>query len=372
VRAETNRLTEASRPLKLLPVLAALLLAMASCLVGACGSAKQNGTDEPATVEPSDLPALPARGYFKGSLPIAPSGTDIAASYASAADAMEFVPVWGRPTPFYDLAADLSGGYGDLWVEQLIRENGMFPVIQMSFLDTGVTLKTPPGMAGAALGSAEWRQAYKQAALDTVRAARPRYLSLGNEVNRWYEKYGAAAGDPNGFQNWVSLYNEVYDAVKEMSPGTTVFCTFAREIVDELREADLEVLAMFDSSRLDLLVFTSYPYSVRKDSSGAVLSRPVNRPDDIPDDYYSRALAYMPGKSLGFTEIAWTSADFYGGEEAQAAFLTQVAGRLTAGQGADLELLGWCWLYDLSPDQPVGLIRSDGTEKAACAVWESL
>jgi hypothetical protein len=285
---------------------------------------------------------------------------------------MEFVPVWGRPTPFYDLAADLSGDYGDLWVDQLIRDNGLFPVIQMSFLDTGVTLKIPPGMAGATLGSAEWRQSYKQAALDTVRAARPRYLSLGNEVNRWYEKYGAQDGDPNGFQNWVSLYNETYDAVKELSPGTIVFCTFAREMVDGLREADLQVLAMFDPSRLDLLVFTSYPHSVRKDSSGAVLTRPFNRPADIPDDYYSRALVYLPGKALGFTEIAWTSADFYGGEQAQADFLTQVAGRLTTDQGVDLELLGWCWLHDISPVQPVGLISSDGTEKAAYAVWESL
>lgn len=352
-------------------VLATLLLVLASCLATACGS-KETDDSQPATVEPLDSPSMPARGYFKGSLPNAPSPIGLAEAYADAADTMEFVPVWGRPTPFYDLADDLAGGYGSLWVQQLIRDNGMFPVIHMSFLDAGVTLKVPPAMAGATLITSEWREAYKQATLDVVKAARPKYFSLGNEVNRWYEKYGAQAGDADGFQNWVSLYNETYDAVKKLSPNTRVFCTFARETVDQLREADLGVLTMFDPSKLDLLVFTSYPHSVRKDSSGAMLAAPFNRPADIPDDYYSRALDYMPGKTLGFSEIAWTSAAFYGGEEAQADFLSEVVGRLTSGQGADLELLGWCWLYDITPDQPVGLIGSDGTEKAAYTVWRNL
>jgi hypothetical protein len=371
MKAETGYLAKRKRLQRLSLVLAVLLLALELCVGAACSSTEQD-KDQTTTIDPLDSPSTPTRGYFKGSLPNGPSGIDMAEAYASAANAMEFVPVWGRPTPFYDLAADLSGGYGSLWIQQLIRGNGMFPLIHMSFLDARVTLKVPPGLGEATLSSSEWREAYRQAALDVVRAAKPKYFSLGNEVNRWYERYGAQAGDANGFQNWVSLYNEVYDAVKALSPQTKVFCTFAREMVDELREADLQVLTMFDSSKLDLLVFTSYPYSVRKDSNGAVLAKPFNRPTDIPDDYYSRALAYIPGKALGFSEIAWTSADFYGGEEAQADFLTQVAGRLTTGQGANLELLGWCWIYDLSPDQPVGLIRPDGTEKAAYGVWRNL
>ncbi|MDM7999836.1 MAG: hypothetical protein QUS33_07530 [Dehalococcoidia bacterium] len=358
--------------MKLALAFSAALLAMTSCLLSGCGPKKEDSNNPPSVIEPLDSPATPARGYFKGSLPNAPSGMDLGEAYANAAQYMEFVPVWGRPTPFYDLGKDLAGGYGALWVQQLVRENGMFPLIHMSFMETGVTLKAPPGMAGATLASTEWREAYKEAALDVVRASRPKYLSLGNEVNRWYEEYGAETGDDNGFQNWVSLYNEVYDAVKELSPQTKVFCTFAREMVDELREADLKVLTMFDPSKLDLLVFTSYPYSVRKDRTGALLAAPFNRPADIPDDYYSRALTYMPGKPLGFSEIAWTSAAFYGGELSQADFLTHLVGRLTADQGIDLELMGWCWLYDLSPDQPIGLITSDGTEKAAYAVWKGL
>ncbi len=180
-------------------------------------------------------------------------------------------------------------------------------------------------------------------------------------MNRWYERYGADANDPDGFQHFVSLYEEVYDAVKGISPQTKVFCTFAREIVSENREADLEVLSMFNPDKVDLLVFTSYPYAVKG----------INSTSDIPDDY-SRALRYIPNKPMGFSEVGWPSIEFFGGERGQADFIQEVAGRLTRGQGIRLELLGWAWLHDLDGNDCVGLIRRDGTEKLAYRAWKSL
>ncbi len=193
-----------------------------------------------------------------------------------------------------------------------------------------------------------------------MEASRPLYLSVGNEVNRWYEKYGLEGG--NGFSQYVSLYEEVYDAVKWLSPETRVFCTFAREIVSENREADLEALSLFDPEKMDLLVFTSYPHSVQG----------INTPEDIPDDYYSRALEYMPGKPLGFSELGWPSIETFGGEQGQADFIEQVAGRLTIDQGADLHLMSWCWLHDLSDADHTGLIERDGTKKLGYQAWANL
>jgi hypothetical protein len=215
-------------------------------------------------------------------------------------------------------------------------------------------------MKGATLSDPAWREAYKKAVLDIVRAARPKYLSLGNEVNRWYEEYGEDG--PNGFKQYVSLYEEIYDEAKKLSPEIKIFCVFAREIVSENREANLEVLRLFDPSKVDLLVFTSYPYAVRGISS----------PFDVPDDYYSRAADYMPGKPFGFTEIAWPSLDAFGGEQAQAAFIEQAANRLTRGRGIKLRLLGWPWLHDLDENDAVGLIGVDGAEKPAYAAWKNL
>ncbi len=315
---------------------------------------------ESGPVEPVDSAPMPARGFYMGVLPMPAEGQSLDSAYALAAAYSEFVPVWGRPSPFFELADDLSGDWGTTFVEQLVRDRGMFPLVQMSFMDTGMTLKTPPELAGATLSDSAWRKAYRQAALDVVQACRPRYLSIGNEVNRWFEKYGA--GGPNGFENYVSLFSEMYDALKALSPGIVVFCTFAREIVTENREADLSALSLFPGDKLDLLVFTSYPHAVQG----------LNRPESIPDDYYSRALAVVPNKLVGFSEIGWPSLDAFGGEQSQADFIVELGGRLTAGQGIGLHLVGWPWLCDLDSTDHIGLFRRDGTTKPAWEQWKLL
>ncbi len=325
------------------------------------GCLNQNQPEE-SVITPADSPEIPGRGFFMGVLPAPGENQSFEEAYSQASRYSEFSPVWGRPTPFYNLASDLNGGWGETFVEEYVRGNHMFPIIQMSFIGPGVTLVTPPGMEGATLSDTEWRNAYKQASLDVVKASRPLYLSIGNEVNRWYEKYGAEEGDPNGFQHYVSLYEEIYDAVKRLSPETKVFCTFAREIVSENREADLNVLSMFDAHKIDLLIFTSYPYAVQG----------INRPSDIPDDYYSRALDYLPDKPFGFSELGWPSIDAFGGEQGQADFITQVSERLTKEQGVNLELFAWAWLHDLDENDHIGLINRDGTEKLAYGVWKNI
>ena len=315
-----------------------------------------------SVITPADSLEIPARGFFMGLLPIPGNGQSFEEAYRQASQYAEFSPVWGKPTPFYHLAEDLSGSWGKTFVEQYIRGNGMFPLIHVSFIGRGVTLLAPPDVEDPALSTPEWRNAYKQAVLDVVRASRPLYLSIGNEVNRWYEKYGAKENDPNGFQHYISLYEEIYDAVKDLSPETKVFCTFAREIVSENREADLTILERFNPAKMDLLVFTSYPYAVRG----------INRPADIPPDYYSRIQEHVPDKPIGFSELGWPSMEAFGGERGQADFIAEVAGRLTRGQGMNLHLFGWAWLHDLDENDHLGLIRRDGTEKLAYRVWRDL
>ncbi len=330
----------------------------ASAFLAACGVAP-TPTPEPEQLVPIDSAQLPSRGFFMGMLPTPARGQSFEDAYAQAARYSEFVPVWGKPTPFYNLASDLGGSWGQIFVKQLIRGNGMFPIIHLSFIGSGVTLITPPGMGTATLSDPAWRAAYKQAALDVVKASRPRYLSLGNEVNRWYEKYGHDG--PNGFTNYVSLYEEIYETVHELSPDTRIFCVFAREIVSENHEANLEVLRLFDANKMDLLVFTSYPFALGR-----------THPAMIPDDYYSIASNYMPGKAFGFSEIAWASLEALGGEQAQADFIVQATTRLTRDRGINLHLFGWSWLHDLNENDAVGLIKIDGTEKLAYAAWKNM
>lgn len=314
------------------------------------------------TITPADSPELPDRGFFIGILPVLGDGQSFEEAYSQAAQYSDFSPVWGRPTPFFSLADDLSGSWGQTFMQSNIRKNGMFSLIHVSFIGSNVTLVTPPSMENANLRDKTWREAYKQAVINVVKSSKPLYLSIGNEVNRWYEKYGAEEDNPNGFQHFVSLYEEIHDAIKKLSPETKVFCTFAREIVSENREADLSVLSMFNHEKMDLLVFTSYPDAVKG----------INKPSDIPDNYYSKALIYLPDKPVGFSELGWPSMEVFGGEQAQADFITQVARRLVRGQGMNLHLFGWAWLHDLDENDHIGLIERDGAEKLAYEVWKNL
>jgi hypothetical protein len=206
-------------------------------LLPACTGTGSGGNNAGTVITPADSPEVPARGFFKGVLPIPGNGQRLVDSFEQAARDAEFVPVWGsgiQDSDFWDLPKVLSDS-GEIFLDGLIRGKGLFPLIHFSFMDedpeTGAEiLRVPPGMESASLSDRDWRDAYKQAVLETTRVARPLYLSVGNEVNRWYEEYGAEDGDPNGFQNFVTLYEDIYASVKELSPETNVFCVFAREI----------------------------------------------------------------------------------------------------------------------------------------------
>lgn len=320
-------------------------------------------------VTPKDSPALPPRGFFMGILPIPGDDQPMEDAYAQAAQYAEFVPVWPAGTGasgFWDYPDKLRGWWGTTFVEGYIRGNGMFPLIHFSFMDKdesgNLILQTPDTMTNATLSNQEWRTLYIKSILEVVAAVKPLYLSTGNEVNRWYEAYGADADNPNGFQHFVSLHEEIYDAVKKISPETKVFCVFSREIVNENREADLSVLDFFDPATLDVLVFTSYPYAVKG----------ILTPSDIPDDYYAAASQHMPGKPFGFSELGWPSLEVFGGEQGQADFLFNVADRLTVKQGISLHLYGYCWLHDVDEYDSTGLIKRDGTEKLAYLAWKEI
>jgi hypothetical protein len=302
------------------------------------------------------------KGFLMGFLPIPSDGQTFEELYRAIPKYCDFVPVWGKPSPFYQLASVLSGNWGDIFIEEYIHGNSLIPLVNLSFLGEGMTLATPEELRDASLSNKSWRNKYRQAAVDVVKILKPQYISIGNEVNRWYEKYGTDDDNPNGFQHYVSLYNDIYSSIKEISPDTSVFCTFSREIVSENREADLSVLTLFNPGKLDMLVFTSYPHSLKD----------VDTPKDIPVDYYAKAAQYFKGKPFGFSEIAWPSDVRFGGEKAQAEFVIIACTSLTKDLGINLQLVGWPWLCDLDNNDSTGLIKRDGTEKAAFNVWKNL
>lgn len=219
------------------------------------------------------------------------------------------------------------------------------------------------------LSDAGEREEFKAVAVAIAHTYQPKYLALGVEVNRLYNV------DPAGFDDYVSLYAETYDAIKAASPDTLVFPIFQLELMkgkgyltgnSEGRQPQWELLDRFDA-RLDLAAFTTYPYF------------DYGSPADIPADYYSE-IAARTTRPLAFTEIGWPSAplapapdsEYGGSEEEQAAFVKRFFG-LTANTNLAIAL--WSFPHDLdaAPSNAafdsVSLRRNDGTPKPALAEW---
>ena len=322
-----------------------------------------------SSVEPLDDPQFPSRGFFMG-MNLANPKTDqgLKEPYLQTAEYAEFVTIWPigiGAEGFWDYADQFKTPTGETILNDYIRGNNMFPFIQCTFIDKqdgNLVVKTPSDMPDATLSDENWRALYKQSILDVVKTVKPLYLSVGNEVNRWYETYGMDSENSNGFQHFVSLYEEIYDEVKSISPKTQVCCVFSREIVNQQKEADLSVLSLFDTEKLDVLLFTTYPIAVQG----------INAPSDIPFDYYSRAASYHPSIPFGFSEIGWPTYAQAGGENGQYQFLKNLSTRLTIDQGISLHFFGYCWLHDLENGDTNGLIDRDGEEKLGYQAWKEI
>ncbi|RKX90283.1 MAG: hypothetical protein DRZ90_16460, partial [Spirochaetes bacterium] len=229
----------------------------------------------------------------------------------------------------------------------------------------------------ASFKNPEVRSAIKNYALRIVREFHPRYLGLASEINSYADAY------PEDFNNYLSLYKEIYDAVKAESPETKIFVTFQWEDLNNLwyqpEEQDYSPgkikwnqIEIFEP-RLDLWAISSYPYITFDNAS------------DIPDDYYSRLLT-RTDKELAVTEGGWISEDFKhltATVEDQEGYLNaihqQIGDRMAFWiylliqdiniesyskyiKGADLETLGFF--------TTVGLISENGTPKPALSLWD--
>ncbi len=334
-----------------------MLLAASAMMISPTGLAIDQGTRS----DPIDDPDLPPIGFYRGILPIPADNESLDSAYLNVSSHSQFVPIWGKPSPFYNLSSDLEGWWGDTFVDDLVRGNGMFPLIHLNFYrkEGGqLVVDSPANISSPSLNNTAWRNTYKKAALDVLNTERPRYISIGNEVNRWFEEYGATDPD-NGFHLYVSLYEEIYTELKAVSPETEVFCTFSREMVSEGREADLSVLELFNPSKMDILMFTTYPYALPS----------VSEPADLPDDYYLKAFDHIDDMRIGFSEIGWPSDPSYGGEQGQVDLIENITWRLTMDRGMALHMLGWARLADLPGGDQTGLRYRNGTDKLSLDAW---
>ena len=204
-------------------------------------------------------------------------------------------------------------------------------------------------------------EAYWRAAVAVAQEFHPEYLGLGVEVNRYYER------SPEGFEDYVVVYHEVYDDVKRVSPSTKVFPIFqleymrgAARLSGREHKAHWELLSRF---KADLIGFTTYPFLEYRSVA------------EIPAGYYAE-IAQHTDKPVAFTELGWPTASPHvqGGEGEQLAFLGLFLNQTAA---LDVEFANWLFLHDGEfPNgelfNTIGLKTADGVPKQAYAAWKSL
>jgi hypothetical protein len=249
------------------------------------------------------------------------------------------------------LELNTEGGAPEV-IMKLSDSKGMVPLIEVSPQSNGDLIRP--------LNNTN-RKTYLRSVVDFAEAYHPPYLAIGVETNRIYIKSEA------NFENFVTLYNEAYDAVKKVSPDTKVFTVFQYELLKghtlwstELADESKSQWWMLELFKTDTVAFTTYPCLVFKD------------PSDIPNDYYKEIREHTL-KPIIFSEIGWHSEESPAGWESseveQAAFILRY-NELT--KNLSVEISVWSFVFDpntIEPFRSMGLFRDDDTSKPAWDSW---
>ena len=200
------------------------------------------------------------------------------------------------------------------------------------------------------------KESYKKILADFAGKYKPDYIGLGNEINRM----------PNDkFAKHTQFYDEVYDAIKEKSPGTKVFTVFNLEGMKGLNGGlfggtnDLSATEWFlleNTKKYDVIAFTTYPALIFKE------------PSDIPEDYYTEIKTKI-FKPIAFTEIGWFRSGPPGwesSEQEQATFIRRF-GELTKDVRSEFNI--WPFLYDQNVAVPFNTAGLIGNTTAAWDAW---
>ncbi len=227
----------------------------------------------------------------------------------------------------------------------------------------GVLAGIPPVMAGQGFASEGVRSAFISYAKYLALNYKPAYIALGVEVDLIFHNRGDAS-----FRNFVSLYFEAYDAVKEVSPDTQVFPTFQYEgllgiLDDPSTQAAWSLIARFQP-KIDVLAVSSFPRTVFDDIG------------EVPLDYYD-ALRGRFDLPVAFISVGWASiVQSLHDESSQLAFLLR-----TVAAADRLESPFLIWFLARDPEMPgnnglasiltMGLLDSLGRNKNILQVWNA-
>jgi hypothetical protein len=341
------------------------LLALAALTLACGGDEPPPATNVPPTATP-DPDARP-RSFQMGisAQPLEPTEDAYRDAFDLAADLGELILIQRAP-PWEDF---LPGGSVSPRTERLTlieRELAQEHNLQLMLAidptlpaNRGELAGLPSRFEGEGFANSDLRSAFISYAKYLALNYRPAYLALGVEVDLIFINRGDAS-----FRNFVSLYFEAYDAVKEVSPETQVFPTFEYEsvlgILDQPPSQPLWPLVARFQPKIDLLALSTFPRSV----FGSLRA--------MPGDYFD-AVEGRFDLPVAFYSVGWSSQTGASTDEvSQLSFLLRMA---AAADRLESPFLVWFQAHDLpssdSSDElsTMGLLDSLGGPKDALRVW---
>jgi hypothetical protein len=254
----------------------------------------------------------------------------------------------------------------------IVRERGVeCIVIEIDPVSDRRTVgRLPDELMGNNFSDIRVREPIKQMAIQIALDIQPTYLSIGVEMNGYFES------EPVDYENYVMLHKQTYDAIKSVAPSVQVIGSFNLESMqgffgelDEFSDHPPQwfLIDMLEP-KLDAVAFSSLPFPL------------FIAPVLIPDDYLPRVELHT-SRDILFTELGWPgdpeSAAYT--PESQAEYIAVMARQLSGMP--QVKLAVWTSFYDpdlgspddLHPDfANLGLIRNDGEEKPGFDVWRQL
>ncbi len=347
-----------------------LVVILVGALSLACGDDEPAPTTEASPTESTDL-AAPPRSFRLGvsSQPIEPTEEAYEDAFALAGELGELILIQRAP-PWEDF---LPGGEVSARTERLTlieRQLGERHDLRLLLAidptlpsNRGVLAGIPPVMAADGFASEGLRSSFISYAKYLALNYKPAYIALGVEVDLIFLNRGDAS-----FRNFVSLYFEAYDAVKEVSPDTLVFPTFQYEsllgiLEDPPTQPAWSLVTRFQP-KIDILAVSSFP------------SFAFNGISELPRDYYD-ALRGRFDLPVAFVSVGWASTvNGVNDESSQLAFLLR-----TVAAADRLESPFLVWFLARDPETSatngaasittLGLIDAAGEGKNILQAWNS-
>lgn len=347
-----------------------LLAVLLAALSSACGDDETPPATEAvptATVDPAARP----RSFQLGvsAQPVEPTEEGYEDAFALASRMGELILIQRAP-PWDDF---LPGGSVSARTERLtLIEKQLAEKYDLQLMlaidptlpsNRGVLAGIPPVMAGQGFANDDLRSAFISYAKYLALNYKPAYLALGVEVDLIFLNRGDAS-----FRNFVSLYFEAYDAVKEVSPETKVFPTFQYEnllgILDDPPTQPAWSLVARFQPKIDVLAVSSFPRAAFSSIT------------EVPGDYYD-ALTGRFDLPAGFISVGWSSV--VDGSTDQSSQLAYLLRTVAAADKLKSPFLIWFLAQDpeTSADNgsvslsTMGLLDPTGREKNVFQVWNT-